>query len=38
MKISHLKNKKLSMVDISKKSNTKREARARSTILFRKKS
>ena len=38
MKISHLKNKKLSMVDISKKSNTKREARAKSTILFRKKS
>ena len=38
MKISHLKNKKLSMVDISKKSNTKREARARSTILFRKNS
>ena len=38
MKISHLKNNKLSMVDISKKSNSKREAKAKSTILFRKKS
>ena len=34
MKFSHLKQKKINMVDISKKKITKREAHASSTIIF----